>query len=257
MNKLQSALKYAQLGYSVLPMNGKHPFIKFANHPPLTVAQINYYWHKYPNANIALRTIDFFVVDVDTKEAHGKDGMKSIQQLPKNVILPTKSQMTASGGVQLFYKKHKSSEVKQVIGLLPGVDIKAHPNNYVLVSPSTTKHGEYKWINEQAPMEQPSDLLLKMIANYHRQHSQTNNFKGQVKRKRWTGTVLDNLIQGATEGQRNDHLTRLCGQLIYSGAESQTIWTLLNYANQFNSPPLGKREVGKIVASILKEELSK
>ena len=80
MDKLQSALKYARLGYSVLPMKGKHPLIKFANRPALTADQIKKYWSKYPNANVALRTTNFFVVDIDTKQAHGKDGMKSIKQ---------------------------------------------------------------------------------------------------------------------------------------------------------------------------------
>ena len=80
MDKLQSALRYAKLGYSVLPMKGKHPLIKFADRPALTTDQIKKCWSKYPDANIALRTIDFFVVDIDTKQAHEQDGMKSIKQ---------------------------------------------------------------------------------------------------------------------------------------------------------------------------------
>lgn len=39
-----------------------HPLIKFADRPALTTDQI--------------------VVDIDTKKAHGKNGMKSIKQLP-------------------------------------------------------------------------------------------------------------------------------------------------------------------------------
>ena len=75
MDKLQSALKYARLGYSVLPMKGKHPLIKFAGRPALTTDQIKEYWTKYPTANIALRTTSFFVVDIDTKKStwQGRD----------------------------------------------------------------------------------------------------------------------------------------------------------------------------------------
>lgn len=69
--------------------------------------------------------------------------------------------------------------------------------------------------------------------------------------------MLDNLVSGAPNGQRNDYLTRLCGQMVHAGAESKTVWTLLNYANQFNDPPLDEKEVGKIVVSIFKEELGK
>lgn len=103
MNKLQSAIEYAQKGFYVIPTDGKRPLIKFANTPPLTIEQVKYYWSKYPDANIALRTVDFFVVDIDTKEAHGKDGMKSYQTLVNSgMIAPTLAQLTASGGNQLF-----------------------------------------------------------------------------------------------------------------------------------------------------------
>lgn len=256
MNKLQSAIKYAKLGYSVLPMNGKHPLIKFADHPPLTNDQIVKCWTKHPTANVALRTTNFFVVDIDTKQAHGKDGMKSIKQLPSGVILPTRTQKTASGGYQMFYMKPPDSHLTQVIGLLPGVDIKAHPNNYVLVPPSTTEKGEYRWLNATAAIKQPSQTLLKMIYNHHPTVREPHQASYQAKKK-WTGMVLDNIVIGAPEGCRNDYLTRLCGQMIHAGAENETVWTLLNYANQFNTPPLDDTEVGRIVVSVLKEELRK
>lgn len=256
MSKLQSAIRYAKLGYSVLPMNGKHPLIKFAGRPALTTDQIKEYWAKYPTANIALRTTSFFVVDIDTKKAHGKDGMKSIKQLPSGVILPTRTQKTASGGYQMFYMKPPDSHLTQVIGLLPGVDIKAHPNNYVLVPPSTTEKGEYRWLNATAAIKQPSQTLLKMIYNHHPTVREPHQASYQAKKK-WTGMVLDNIVTGAPEGCRNDYLTRLCGQMIHAGAENETVWTLLNYANQFNTPPLDDTEVGRIVASVLKEELRK
>lgn len=257
MSKLQSAIRYAKLGYSVLPMNGKHPLIKFAGRPALTTDQIKEYWTKYPTANIALRTTSFFVVDIDTKQAHGKDGMKSIKQLPSGVILPTRTQKTASGGYQMFYMKPPVSHLTQVIGLLPGVDIKAHPNNYVLVPPSTTEKGEYRWLNTNAALKQPSQILLEMIYNHNSTVREPHQARYQAKKKRWTGEVLDNIVTGAPEGCRNDYLTRLCGQMIYAGAESETVWILINYANQFNQPPLDDEEVGRIVASVLKEELRK
>lgn len=260
MDKLRSALKYARLGYSVLPMDGKHPLIKFAGRPALTTDQIKKCWSKYPDANIALRTVDFFVVDIDTKQAHGVDGMKSLHNLPKGAIIPTLSQRTASGGYQLFYQKPHDSNVKQIIGFRAGIDIKAHINNYAIVPPSNTNKGVYQWINPKAPIKAPSKRLLELLKTYNPPRN-SFHFVSQARNnstgKKWTGIVLDNLVQGAPEGQRNDYMTRLCGQLIHAGAENETVWTLINYANQFNTPPLEDREVGKIVASVLKEELSK
>lgn len=254
MDKLKSAIEYARLGFSVLPMKGKQPLIKFANQPPLTVKQIKNYWSKWPNANIALRTNKFFVVDIDTKQAHGQDGIKSINQLPQGVIIPTRTQKTASGGYQMFYEKPHDSQVKQVIGLLPGVDIKAHPNNYVVVPPSTTDKGQYRWLNPKAPIKHPSRLLIDMIHNYHPQTGRRQYYKPG---KKWTGKVLDNIVQGAPEGQRNDYMTRLCGQMIHAGADDSTVWQLLQYANSFNSPPLENKELEKILSSIIREEIGK
>lgn len=260
MNKLQSAIEYAQKGFYVIPTDGKRPLIKFANTPPLTVEQVKYYWSKYPDANIALRTVDFFVVDIDAKQAHGVDGIKSLHNLPKGAIIPTLSQRTASGGYQLFYQKPHDSDVKQIIGFRAGIDIKAHINNYAIVPPSNTNKGVYQWINPKAPIKSPSKRLLELLKTYNPPRN-SFHFVSQARNnsigKKWTGIVLDNLVQGAPEGQRNDYLTRLCGQMIYAGADSETVWTLINYANQFNTPPLEDREVGKIVASVLKEELSK
>lgn len=123
--------------------------------------------------------------------------------------------------------KTPGSHLTQVIGLLPGVDIKVHPNNYVLVPPSTTEKSEYRWLNTNAALKQPSQILLEMIYN----HNSTVREPHQAKKKRWTGEVLDNIVTGAPEGCRNDYLTRLCGQMIYAGVESETVWILINYAN--------------------------
>lgn len=256
-DKLTTAIEYANKGFSVLPMDGKQPLIKFANQPPLTVKQIKNYWSKWPEANIALRTVDFFVLDIDTKAGHGVNGMKSYHELPNGVIIPTLSQRTASGGYQMFFKKPDNNQVKQIIGWRPGIDIKAHVNNYVVVPPSTTDRGQYKWINENAPIKPASQQLLKLIDDWHPATNKQPDYYPQQTGKRWTGQVLDNIVQGAPEGQRNDYMTRLCGQLIHAGAENETVWTLINYANQFNTPPLDNREVGKIVASVLREELKK
>ena len=61
------ALLYQQKGFSVIPISPttKRPLIEFADKPPLDADGINEVWNQYPNANIALRTTNFFVIDID------------------------------------------------------------------------------------------------------------------------------------------------------------------------------------------------
>lgn len=255
-DKLTNALKYAERGYYVLPAKGKRPLIKFADQPPLTAEQIKEYWRLWPDANIALRTADFLVVDIDTKQAHGANGLASAKQLTKvRLLTRTLEQVTASGGRQLFYRKPSNTEIKQVIGLKPGIDIKAHPNNYVIVPPSTTSKGQYHWIDETAPMQLPPDGLIELINSYHPQNHVAPTYQQRPSGKLWTGTVLDSVIKGAPQGQRNMFLTRLCGQMVHAKAEPKTVVTLLHYANEFNEPPLSANEVDRIIESVLREEL--
>ncbi len=258
MNKLQSAIKYANSGYSVLPMNGKRPLIKFKNHPPLSADQIKHYWSRWTDANVALRTVDFFVVDIDTKQGHHADGISSAKQLVKDGYLtPTLEQRTASGGRQLFYKKPQGVELKQVIGLRTGIDIKARINNYVLVPPSTTSKGAYQWIDNGEWMQAPPKKLIDLIQSSAKKATIKHpNFEYNPNKK-WTGIVLDNLVTGAPEGQRNDYMTRLCGQMVHAGADDNTVWQLMQFANTYNTPPLGTNELEKILTSIIREELNK
>lgn len=256
MSKLSGALEYARRGFSVLPVHGKRPLIKFADQPPLTEEQINYYWSAWPDANVALRTIDFFVVDIDTKTAHGQDGLSSAKELRKNgLLIPTLEQCTASGGRQLFYRQVKPGTDRQIIALKPGIDIKGKPNNYVVVPPSTTDKGQYHWIDNKRKLHQPPNGLVELIKNYRPPTRSQHTYGNTTTSKKWTGIVLDTITSGAPQGQRNDHLTRLCGQMLHAGAESETVWELLNFANGFNEPPLPSNEVSHIMESILKREL--
>lgn len=95
------------------------------------------------------------------------DGLKLIE--------PTLQAKTASGGKHLFYFKREDIQISQMIGFLPGVDIKAHPNNYVLVAPSATDKGQYEWDLEKSKegltMVTPSRELIEAIK---KQYALTN-----------------------------------------------------------------------------------
>ncbi|MGC4388130.1 bifunctional DNA primase/polymerase, partial [Streptococcus suis] len=76
-------------------------------------------------------------------KSNGFESLKKWKHL--GLIEPTLQAKTASGGKHLFYFKRDDCPISQMIGFLPGVDIKAHENNYVLVAPSATEKGQYEW----------------------------------------------------------------------------------------------------------------
>ncbi|KXT73383.1 putative replication protein [Streptococcus sp. DD10] len=164
------ALQYQKLGFSVIPINPKNkmPLIGFADKPAMTPAEIENFWDGYPNANIALRTTNFFVIDIDK---HGKsNGFESLKKWKHlGLIESTLQAKTASGGKHLFYFKREDTPIGQMIGFLPGVDIKANENNYVLVAPSATEKGQYEWDLEKSKeggtMITPSKELIQAIKN--------------------------------------------------------------------------------------------
>ncbi|KGO25673.1 hypothetical protein Q757_08230, partial [Oenococcus alcoholitolerans] len=157
----QWAIRYARKGLYVLPMHDKQPMISFADQPAMRPGEVADFWDRYPAANIALRTVQFFVVDIDKHPE--ANGFESLKKYPHPEYFPdTLTQQTATGGIQLFYMKPKNVEVEQNIGWLKGVDIKAHVNNYVLVAPSVRNEHAYKWIRKM-PMVQAPDYLLRAI----------------------------------------------------------------------------------------------
>ncbi|WP_161944276.1 bifunctional DNA primase/polymerase, partial [Streptococcus suis] len=101
----------------------KRPLIEFADKPAMTAEEIETFWDGYPNANIAFRTTNFFVIDIDK---HGKsNGFESLKKWKHlGLIEPTLQAKTASGGKHLFYFKRDDCPISQMIGFLPGVDIK-------------------------------------------------------------------------------------------------------------------------------------
>lgn len=63
------ALNYQANGFSVIPIDkrSKRAITKFKD-STFTAEDIKRFWHEEPEANIALRTVDFFVIDIDVNK---------------------------------------------------------------------------------------------------------------------------------------------------------------------------------------------
>jgi hypothetical protein len=123
-----AAEQYAQAGRVVFPVRGKdQPLVPFAalEPGPFHVRQVRYWWRKWPDANIGLRTGDgLVVIDIDPKHGGRVDPAWA----------PTRTERTPSGGVHLFYAS--AEQVPNSAGkIAPGVDVRGY-HGYVVAAPS-------------------------------------------------------------------------------------------------------------------------
>ncbi|WP_429971178.1 bifunctional DNA primase/polymerase [Fructilactobacillus sp. Tb1] len=257
-NLVNYAKMYAKHGFYVLPMLNKKPLIKFADMPALTIDEIEKLWKRYPFAQIALRTVDFFVIDIDEHDG-GADGIKSFNDYKKkhpNQFVETLSQKTAGGGKQLFYVKPGNMKIQQDIAWLPGVDIKAHNNNYVVVAPSEINNKKYEWLNKN-PIVTPPDELIKAITQKKKIRSDFKpdnyNFNGKPTR---TSKLFEQIVDGlGFTGGRNDALASFIGALLYRNVDASKVYVLAQIANENTKESLPDKEVNTTFQSMVKKEI--
>lgn len=253
-NLVNYALQYARRGFSVIPTVGKKPLVKFADREPMDLEAIQLFWDKHPYANIALKTDQFFVIDVD-RHPDGDDGTQAIKELGHPEWFNTLCQRTAHDGFQFFFRKPKE-RVSQNIGFLPGVDIKAHPNNYVVVAPSMIDERRYQWLSHK-PMAEPAEELIRLIEEQGRPKAsdqQIQSFK--PKGKTQTSSLFEQIIHGlGPTGGRNDALAAFAGGLLFRNVDSDVVYELAKITNARTEYSLSDKEVYATVESMIKKDL--
>lgn len=253
-NLVNYAVQYAERGFSVIPTVEKRPLIKFADRPALTSNEIKEFWDKHPYANIALKTEKFFVVDVDRHD-DGDDGTLSIKNLNHPEWFNTLCQKTAHNGYQFFFAKPKE-RISQNIGFLPGVDIKAHPNNYVVVAPSLIDGKAYQWLNRK-PMIQPAEELIQLIEEKGKPTISNKKIESfHPKGRTQTSALFEQVVKGlGPTGGRNDALAAFAGGLLFRNVDPECVLGLARIANQRTQYSLSDNEVVATVNSMIKKEI--
>lgn len=262
------ALKYQEMGFSVIPINpkNKRPMIEFADKPAMTTQEIELFWDSYPNANIALRCDKFFVIDIDKHgESNGFDSLKKWRYL--HLIEPTLQAKTASGGKHIFYFKRDDMHITQMINFLPGVDIKAHVNNYVLVAPSATEKGQYEWDLEKSkksltivtPKKELLDAIVKTYQkNYHSQGLAQLKYASYSNNRQRNNTteLFETIVNGfGNQGGRNDALAKFVSGLLHRCVDIDIIKELAEIANSHTTPPLQQKELIRTINSMMKKDM--
>ena len=246
---LDHALGYARAGWAVFPVKprGKHPICRHGV-KDATIDQdvICAWWSRSPGANIGLAIPPgFLVVDIDSRDA--------LEKL-RGDRLPKTARATTGRGIHLWYSV-ANAEVRNAVGFLPGVDIKAR-GGYVVAPPSIHPSGAvYRWQVGLDPrwVTPCPGWILDRIASPSSKPSPSRS--GHSRSGRSTADWHRTIAGTIPEGQRNQTLARVAGLLFRRLPAEIASELAYCWARVKMSPPLPEREVLRTIDSIAGLEL--
>lgn len=224
-------------------------------------------WFNYnPNFNLAinLQASNLAVVDLDNHE-NATNGVQNYSKYIRNHgssyvdSLKTYTEITPRNGLHIFYKLNQDLGNKD-IQLMPGVELLT---GKTVIAPSfinefnkgyRAEYQDFQILGYDKVQTLPGwivDLAKEAQQRTTKPAAVYENY--QPGQKRWTGRLLDGLVHGAPKGDRNNYLTQLTGKMFRVGADSDSIYNLLVFANSNCEPPLPDHEVNSIFGSILKK----
>lgn len=157
----QAALECAAHGWHVFPVPpGTKKSHKSAEHSggrkwgaTTNTDEIRADWTQWPQANVGIVTgpeSGFFVIDADTMDGHGIDGLGTFREWIKENgdLLHTLEVLTPSGGLHVYFRYPANMTIQTNSGkLAPGIDVRG-AGGMVLAPPSVKPDGTaYKWNN--------------------------------------------------------------------------------------------------------------
>lgn len=192
------------------------------------------------------------VIDIDTHNGvSGADNLKEFCEAYDIELPDTKTIMTPSGGLHMYYKlpaNYNETQFIQNHKELEGVDFQTH-GRYVVGWGSKIDGVKYEVINTE-PM---ADLPEKWFDIFT---DKTIQKKNKRRERKFTANLLGDIIAGCDEGGRNNFLTQIIGKLFATGLEHEEVrvWSL--YVNQISlNPPLSEEEVLRTYESVRKREI--
>jgi len=215
---LNFALKYLNLGFSVIPLKPKLkepliPWIEFQKRRA-TEQEIKSWFQKWPDANIGIITgaiSQVVVVDLD--------GEEGLAQAPSLGLTSTIVSVTGNGKHLWFKLATSSTVVGNAVKLHPGVDIRGE-GGYVVAPPSIHENGKrYRWLrplNIKELQEFPKELL--------KTEKLSDISKSIVgKEQGWIAKALEEM----KDGNIDNTFTSILGRLRYDGWSSSDAQALL------------------------------
>ena len=255
---LYAALDLVEIGYEIYPLSantktppkGHHGYLEATRDQNIIVD----WFQNNPDYNLGLRldTSHLLVVDVDIHDStkNGKDSLMKLQRQGKTLSPDTYIEKTAGGGLHYFFK-YTGDKVRKVNNW-PGIDLLT---DFTVIAPSEIGGMAY------APLSGRTLADIQPAPNWLVNELSTNSLNGApeyaytTRLKKYTGRLLDEMVTGTTQGNRNAWLTKIAGRMFGVGASPKTVYNLLSVINNsFVDPALPSKEVNVIFQSILKRE---
>lgn len=230
---LNWALKYQNMGMSVIPVNrkDKKPFFKWEQYQKERAVpeQIKSWWTQWPDAMIAVVTgpISGIVgIDLDTQEAIDKIN----ELLPDNLTIPAAK--TPGGGLHFFFL-YSAGLRNSNDGL---IHVRAE-GGYIVLPPSKRFDGvSYAWVDpslalDPAMLTEVPAMVLTYIRSKERERSNalykectSTSTIWDVDKKEKLSTTVYNFF---SFGRRDDDLFHAANVMTKGGAESSFISDVL------------------------------
>lgn len=244
---LQAAIHYAKQGFKVFPClaGQKGPATPHGFKDATTdVEQIRSWWEQNPDYNVAIATEGLIVLDYDDPNPGNWPESWPLFSEPLDDLF----YHTPRNGSHSIMLDPECRWRNSTRALAPNIDTRA-TGGYVLVPPSRTKDGEYRFpqggMQPGGPKRPPEWMRVLLDAHC---------------RKATNGTRPPR--EGPPEeselipiGQRNDSLATYCGRMRQFGASEHEMLAAATVRNATRfAEPLPEAEVRKIVHSIARYE---
>lgn len=157
--RLKAAIKYLKRGWSIVAVapRAKRPIVRWEpfQHKLPSERQLRGWFTRWPDANLAVVTGEvsgLVVLDIDPRHG-GKESLDALEL--RHGKLPATIESITGGGGRHIYFAHPGHEMRNRVGMMPGIDLRGDGGTIVL-PPSIHPSGKrYRWKRGHAPGDRP------------------------------------------------------------------------------------------------------
>lgn len=259
---LEKVLALVDRGWNIFPVEqgGKRPVVvrsgtepdgtafdirmswKEFEHNRISKEQIKEWYKQYPDCNwgvVCGKISNICVVDID-----GQDGVQSLKTYHPEMDSVSTLTAATPHGWHLFFE-HPGVQVKS-FPILPNVDIKAD-GGYVVVCPSSTQDGVYRWILDKECAPCPGWVTRGERKGFDGQAEVEANRQTGEQQPLWVRTLLQ---QGSPSGRRNQDAARLVGYFHNRNISRDIIEQIVTPWAEKCQPPFDMKELRTVIRSV-------